>query len=262
MVVVPSRRGAGASADARICAKGAARPRKPPGARSLPDGVHRESDSGGLRARGAILGLWSRRPVRPTGSRSARRTPSASASPACCVTLRPRAASPLEELSERLELAWAARTQPELDTVVEDLPDRDAALTDTRPAKAARWIVAVIGNDERSGRWRPGEDTRALALIGDCSLDLRRADVEGRELRITAIAVIGDVRVIVPPGVAVELEGISLLGDKRFRVGAVPAPPPGAPRVRVTAYAVVGDVTVMSEPLSAPLTVSGPRWNV
>jgi hypothetical protein len=59
----------------------------------------------------------------------------------------------LEELSERVELAWAARTQPELDTVVEDLPDRDAVLTDTRPARAARWIVAVIGNDERSGRW-------------------------------------------------------------------------------------------------------------
>jgi hypothetical protein len=65
--------------------------------------------------------------------------------------------------------------------------------------------------------------------------------------------VIGDVRVVVPPGVAVELEGISLLGDKRYRVGEVPAPPPGAPRVRVTAYAVVGDVTVMSEPPVGPL---------
>jgi hypothetical protein len=113
--------------------------------------------------------------------------------------------------------------------------------------------VAVIGNDERSGRWRPGEDTRALALLGDCTLDLRQADVEGGELRVTAIAVIGDVRVVVPPGVVVELDGISLLGDKRYRAGEMPAPPPGAPRVRVTAYAVVGDVTVMSEPPVRPL---------
>jgi hypothetical protein len=159
----------------------------------------------------------------------------------------------LEELSERLELAWAARTQPELDTVVEDLPDRDAVFTDRRPARASRWIVAVIGNDERSGRWRPGEDTRALSLIGDCTVDLRQAEVGGGELRITAIAVIGDVRVVVPPGVAVELDGVSLLGDKRYRVGEMPAPPPGAPRVRVTAYAVVGDVTVLSEPPVRPL---------
>jgi hypothetical protein len=159
----------------------------------------------------------------------------------------------LEELSERLEFAWGARTQPELDTVVEDLPDRDAVLTHTRPARASRWIVAVIGNDERSGRWRPGEDTRTLALIGDCTLDLRQADVEGGELHITAIAVIGDVRVVVPPGVAVELEGVSLLGDKKCREGEAPAPPPGAPRVRVTAYAVVGDVIVMSEPPVRPL---------
>jgi hypothetical protein len=159
----------------------------------------------------------------------------------------------LEELSERLELAWAARTQPELDTVVADLPDRDAASTGSRPASAARWIVAVIGDDERSGRWRPGEATRALALVGDCTVDLRQVDVEGGELRITAIAVIGDVRVIVPPGVAVELDGISVLGDKRNRVGELPAPPPRAPRVRVTAYGVVGDVTVTSEPPVRPL---------
>ena len=58
---------------------------------------------------------------------------------------------------------------------------------------------------------------------------------------------------VVPPGVAVELEGISLLGDKKYRVGDLPAPPPGAPRVRVTAYAVVGDVTVVSEPPISPL---------
>jgi hypothetical protein len=51
----------------------------------------------------------------------------------------------------------------------------------------------------------------------------------------------------------VELDGISLAGDKRYRVGDVPAPPPGAPRVQVTAYAVVGDVTVMSEPPVRPL---------
>ena len=82
---------------------------------------------------------------------------------------------------------------------------------------------------------------------------MRQAEVEGGQLRITAIAVIGDVRVVVPPGVVVELEGISLLGDKKYRVGEVPAPPPGAPRVRVTAYAVVGDVTVTSEPPVRPL---------
>ena len=82
---------------------------------------------------------------------------------------------------------------------------------------------------------------------------MRQAEVESGELRLTAIAVIGDVRVVVPPGVAVVLDGISLLGDKRYRVDEVPVPSPGAPRVRVTAYAVVGDVTVMSEPPVRPL---------
>jgi Domain of unknown function (DUF1707)/Cell wall-active antibiotics response 4TMS YvqF len=159
----------------------------------------------------------------------------------------------LEELSERLELAYAARTRPELDAVVEDLPGRDAVARDSGRPRAARWTVAVIGNEERGGRWRPGGDTRALALIGDCTLDLRQAEVEGVELAVTAIALLGDVRVIVPPGVTVELQGVAVVGDKRYRVGQAPEPPPGAPCVRVKAYAVVGDVSVMSEPPVSPL---------
>jgi Domain of unknown function (DUF1707)/Cell wall-active antibiotics response 4TMS YvqF len=154
----------------------------------------------------------------------------------------------LEELSERVELAYAARTRPELDAVVEDLPGRDAVPRDTGRPRAARWTVAVIGNEARGGRWRPGEDTRALALIGDCTLDLRQAEVEGGELAVTAIALLGDVRVVVPPGVAVDLEGVALVGSKKYRLGEGPEPPAGAPHVRVRAYAVVGDVTVMSEP--------------
>jgi Domain of unknown function (DUF1707)/Cell wall-active antibiotics response 4TMS YvqF len=159
----------------------------------------------------------------------------------------------LEELSERLQLAYAARTQPELDAVVEDLPGRDTVPSGADRPSAARWTVAVIGNEDRGGRWRPGEDTRALALIGDCTVDLRQAQLEGGEIRITAIAVLGDVRVVVPPGVAVELEGVALIGDKKYRLGEAPEPPPGAPRVRVKGYAVVGDVTVMSKPPVRPL---------
>jgi hypothetical protein len=154
----------------------------------------------------------------------------------------------LEELSERLELAYAARTRPDLEAVVEDLPGRDAIPRETGRPRAARWTVAVIGNEERGGRWRPGDDTRALALIGDCTLDLRQAEVDGGALTVTAIAVLGDVRVVVPPGVAVELEGVALVGDKKYRVSEAPELPTGAPQLRVTAYAVVGDVTVMSEP--------------
>jgi hypothetical protein len=159
----------------------------------------------------------------------------------------------LEELSERLELAYAARSQPELDLVIEDLPGREAVLPSARRATAAAWVVAVIANEQRGGRWRPGAHTRALAVLGDCTLDLRQAELDGGELRITAIALIGDVRVVVPPGVTVELDGVSLLGDKKYRVGEAPEPPPGAPHVRVAAYAVVGDVTVMSQPPVSPL---------
>ena len=154
----------------------------------------------------------------------------------------------LEELSERLELVSAARSQPELEAVLEDLPARDADLAGTRPQTAARWSVALIGDEVRGGRWRPGESSRALALLGDCTLDLRQAEVEGAALQITAIALVGDVRVIVPPAVAVELEGIAVIGSKKYELEEGAEPALGAPRVRVKGYAVIGDVIVASQP--------------
>jgi hypothetical protein len=49
-------------------------------------------------------------------------------------------------------------------------------------------------------RMAAGRGHHAVALIGDCTLDVRQADVEVGEPRITAIAVTGDVRVVGPPG--------------------------------------------------------------
>ena len=53
----------------------------------------------------------------------------------------------------------------------------------------------------------------------------------------------GDVKVIVPDGVEVELTGTAIMGDKKYKVRDS-RPLPGAPLIRVRAYAVMGDVKV------------------
>jgi hypothetical protein len=100
----------------------------------------------------------------------------------------------------------------------------------------------------RKGRWRLRRETNAIAVMGGCELDLRRAEVEGPEVIINALAIMGGIDVIVPEGIAVELTGFGLMGGKEARIADVPVLP-GSPVVRVRAFALMGSVVVRSRPL-------------
>lgn len=150
-----------------------------------------------------------------------------------------------EELAERAERAYAATTHGELAVLTGDLP---ATRVVGPPAlrRANRWVVAVLGSTARRGRWRPDEETTALAVLGSAELDLREAEVAGGGVEVTALALLGSVEITVPEGVDVELSGFALLGSKEARVADVPRRP-GTPVVRVRAFAVLGSVEVRTK---------------
>jgi hypothetical protein len=149
----------------------------------------------------------------------------------------------LEELAERVERADGARTRGELDALTADLPDAPAARAySDRPTKERRWVVAIMGGEERKGRWRPARRTNALSIMGGVDIDLREAELaDGAEILATVI--MGAVTITVPPGVSVEMSGFALMGgntgpdDKSL-------PLPDAPVVHVRAYSLMGGVVV------------------
>lgn len=154
----------------------------------------------------------------------------------------------LEEFSQRIERALAARTRDELSEVTRDLPAvASAAISGATRRTPVRWSVAVLGGVERRGFWRLGELSWAVAMMGGCNLDLRGAAISGPVTTINAIAVMGGVDVIVPYGVEVELEGIAIMGGKTVKLKG-PPPGPGAPVVRINAFALMGGVTVRDRP--------------
>jgi hypothetical protein len=106
----------------------------------------------------------------------------------------------------------------------------------------ARWAVGVFGDSTHAGRWQPGTTTRAVALFGDSTLDMRQAVTPGDEVRIRAIAGFGDVKVMVPAGSRIEISGLALFGNKRTEV--VGEPGAGGPVIKVKAWALFGDVRV------------------
>jgi hypothetical protein len=156
----------------------------------------------------------------------------------------------LDEFSDRVGDVYNARTQSELDAVVRDLPVPWSAEAPSAPAgepKAPRrpvqWLVAVFSNSSRRGRFRLDDESTAIAAFGDCTLDLSEALIEGPNPLITAVAAFGNVTVIVPDGIEVDLQGVPIFGSTRCDVGSSPAVP-GSPVITVRAFAAFGDVRV------------------
>jgi class 3 adenylate cyclase len=157
----------------------------------------------------------------------------------------------LDEFSERVGRALQAVTRADLDAVLKDLPGArlpepsEAAARVPAPRESRRWHIAVMSGHSTRGRWRIGKKTNAVAVMGGCDLDLRRAEIEGPEIEITAVAFWGGINVIVPEGFDVELRGFSFMGGRSIRLRDVPIVP-GSPRIVVRGFAVMGGIDVKS----------------
>ena len=159
----------------------------------------------------------------------------------------------LDEFSERVGLALQAKTRGDLDAVMADLPqarpsDQGLPEPTTAPGrKKRRWHVAVMSGHSTKGRWRISGKTNAVAVMGGCDMDLRRAEIEGPEVEITAVAFWGGIDIIVPEGFDVELRGFSFMGGRELRLRDVPIVR-GSPRIVVRGFAIMGGIDVKSRP--------------
>ncbi|XRQ13585.1 DUF1707 SHOCT-like domain-containing protein [Actinomadura welshii] len=165
----------------------------------------------------------------------------------------------LEELTERSEAAYAAVTRGDLDRITDDLPGMGAPGANRAPRQDQRKFSAVMGDCKERIVGRIDGPLEALSVMGDVELDLRGAQVPTGEIVISATAVMGDVKIIVPDGVCVRLSGHAFLGDRKV---SVREPRPGAPVpvVRVTANAVMGDVKIVDDEHHVPLRRAFAAW--
>ena len=159
----------------------------------------------------------------------------------------------LDELEERSSRALAAKTRGELATLVGDLP-REVA-QDDRPApamarKPVRWMVAIMSGSHRRGRFRAVGSINAVSIMGGDEIDLREAEIEGGELTINLVAIMGGANIYIPESVELDVGGFSLMGGNT-EVGADRPPRPGAPVIRIRAWNLMGGATIFRVPPQA-----------
>jgi hypothetical protein len=149
----------------------------------------------------------------------------------------------VEELTERLDAAYAASTRAELEPLTADLPVAPSSVTVEPGRGGTRFVLGILGGGDRRGRWRVAERVVVVNVFGGADLDLREATLAGTETTIWVISLFGGSDIIVPEGVNAELSSFALLRGDDLKLEG-PAPPPGAPVVHVRTVSIFGGTDV------------------
>jgi hypothetical protein len=168
-----------------------------------------------------------------------------------------------EEFDERSSAALQARTIGQLERLFHDLPasyrhaapsyqaHSPAPVVRPSPGGGNRVAIAIMSGVDRKGSWQVPVDSTAFALMGGIQLDLRGAILSGQVTTINAVAIMGGIEIIVPPGIRVESSGFGFMGgwDNRARNDQMG---PDAPLLRVRGVAFMGGVDIRTKELPAP----------
>jgi hypothetical protein len=173
----------------------------------------------------------------------------------------------MDELDERLETVYRAKTYAELVPVAADLPgarDRlpmaasaelaSQATASIPPARAlghagshtSSGAVAIFGGSDRSGVWTIGDRFMALAVMGGVTLDFREAVFTAAETTVFANCLMGGIEITVPDDIIVRVAGVPFMGGFDGPKGGTIRRDlgPDAPVLVIKGVAIMGGVEV------------------
>jgi hypothetical protein len=156
----------------------------------------------------------------------------------------------LEEFSERVGLAHAARTDLELAGLTRDLPATTAA--EGPPAVVPEQHRAFCSHLIRSGPWSLPQHSSWRSIFGTIDLDLRQARLADTETVLEVYNLFGTVTVIVPDGVEVVVRGGGLFASQKIQAPEQ-LPIAGGPRLTIDTRGPGGTLYVRTRP--APPTL-------
>ena len=164
-----------------------------------------------------------------------------------------------EELDERLEATYAAKTYGELVPITVDLP---MAGIQPAPAPARRpsgpvvpapshpSSFALMGECKRRGVWEVPAKHNAFSLMGGVTLDLREARFAAQETVIECVAIMAGIDIYVNPQTRVIVEGVGIMGEFSESTTKVAADiTADSPVVRVKGLALMAGVSVKRKDL-------------
>jgi len=154
-----------------------------------------------------------------------------------------------QELENRCEHAYKATTSAELQALVVGLPSLPqeagapapmyAVAPDGRADPVEKRHLVVMSTVRKKGQWTPARHNKVTTIMGNAKFDLREAQLLHGETHFELNVLMGEVELIIPPGLRVEADGFAFMGefDDSHSEGLAEA---NAPVIRVTGTVVMG----------------------
>jgi hypothetical protein len=158
----------------------------------------------------------------------------------------------IEEFEDNLARVHAATTVADVEALVAELAPLPTGATSTvlapLPVNSAlavstKRIRSILGSVERRGTWAVPARMQVSATFGNVELDFRDARFTAKVTELNARVVFGNLEIIVPPQLAVDCEGSSVLGNFEGR-GTAAVSDPERPLLRICGVAVLGNIEV------------------
>jgi hypothetical protein len=118
----------------------------------------------------------------------------------------------LDEFSERVELAYRARSLSDLEAASSALPVVRTGPIRRRPVRA---IIGLFAHVVRRGRLKLGRRAVVLAGFADVDVDLRGAEIAGLETSLSVLLLFGNLDVYVPEQIGIDVTGVTVFGHRR-----------------------------------------------
>jgi hypothetical protein len=158
----------------------------------------------------------------------------------------------VDELERRLDLAHAARTVAELDALVSDLaPAQTTALAPVAttaiddPGRAERkQLRVVMSHVARKHRWTVPRTLELRVFWGNAELDFRDASLAPGVTTIDVGVLMGNLEIILPPHLAIDVEVSSFMGSVEERHRVPPDADPALPVLRLTGAVRLGNLEI------------------
>ena len=153
----------------------------------------------------------------------------------------------VEEFERRLDLVNAAVDRKEIESAVGDLP----ALRQEDPDPSHSWpeaansapVLSILSERKLSGNWLDPGGARSVTLLASTRLDLRDTELSAGTVTVDVVAIMGEVKIIVPPDMRVENQITPLLAEvnmKGSRSGDAKKR-----TLRLTGFALMAEVNVV-----------------
>jgi hypothetical protein len=148
----------------------------------------------------------------------------------------------VDDMERRLDLAHSAGTVAELDALVADLAPAPAASTalviapsmaiDDPTRADQKRLRVIMGSVERTGAWTVPRRLDARAFWANLLLDFRDASLAPGVTTVIVSVTMANIEIVVPPGLAVDVDVSSFAGNVEARHRVAPMQDPSRPLLR------------------------------